>query len=440
MRMEGKTTLSNTWVNWGRNQKCIPSKYATPTKTDEVAKLVCLGVAERQKVRAVGAGHSFSRLCASEGIMIDLSNFNSIIGIDQEHMQVTVGAGIRLFDLNRELESHGLALPNLGDIDRQSLAGAISTGTHGTGINYHSISQAVIGLKIVTGDGGILECSPTENQNIFEAARVSLGALGVIIEVTLQCVPAFRLRAIEQTTSINNVLELFEDAIGTADHTEFFWFPHTEIGTLKINSKTDDSPSYRSPYKAFLSDEVIANGGFELINRYAKFFPQRAQKILENQISTERRISYVASSHKVFCSARRVRFIEMEYAVPLECLFEAFQKVREATNQLDHPITFPIEVRVLGADEIPLSPAYGRKSGYIAVHVYRGNPTEPYFQIVENIMRTYDGRPHWGKVHTRTSQELSDLYPEWNKFQLVLEELDPDGHFSTPYLDRVLRN
>ena len=227
--------MSNTWVNWGRNQKCIPSKYATPTKTDEVAKLVCLGVAERQKVRAVGAGHSFSRLCASEGIMIDLSNFNSIIGIDQEHMQVTVGAGIRLFDLNRELESHGLALPNLGDIDRQSLAGAISTGTHGTGINYHSISQAVIGLKIVTGDGGILECSPTENQNIFEAARVSLGALGIIIEVTLQCVPAFRLRAIEQTTSINNVLELFEDAIGTADHTEFFWFPHTEIGTLKIN-------------------------------------------------------------------------------------------------------------------------------------------------------------------------------------------------------------
>ena len=372
--------------------------------------------------------------------MIDLSNFNSIIGIDQEHMQVTVGAGIRLFDLNRELESHGLALPNLGDIDRQSLAGAISTGTHGTGINYHSISQAVIGLKIVTGDGGILECSPTENQKIFEAARVSLGALGIIIEVTLQCVPAFRLRAIEQTTSINNVLELFEDAIGTADHTEFFWFPHTEIGTLKINSKTSDAPSHRSPYKAFLSDEVIANGGFELINRYAKFFPQRAQKMLENQISAERRISYVASSHKVFCSARRVRFIEMEYAVPLEGLFEAFQKVREATNQLDHPITFPIEVRVLGADEIPLSPAYGRKSGYIAVHVYRGNPTEPYFQIVENIMRTYDGRPHWGKVHTRTSQELSDLYPEWNKFQLVLEELDPDGHFSTPYLDRVLRN
>ena len=161
--------------------------------------------------------------------------------------------------------------------------------------------------------------------------------------------------------------------------------------------------------------------------------------MLEKQLATDRKISYVAPSYKVFCSKRRVRFIEMEYAIPLEYLLEAFQKVREVTQQLDSPITFPIEVRVLGADSIPLSPAYGRKSGYIAVHVFRGTPTDPYFRLVEDIMKTYGGRPHWGKMHTRTSRELSDLYPEWNKFQSVLEELDPDGHFSTPYLDRVLR-
>ena len=432
--------MRNSWVNWGRNQRCAPEQLARPNSHDEVAKLVCLGVAKRKKVRAVGAGHSFSPLCPTEGIMIDLSNFNSITKVDRQKLQVTVGAGIRLFDLNKKLESLGLALPNLGDIDCQSLAGAISTGTHGTGLNYHSISQAVIGLKIITGDGGTLECSSSQNQDLFEVARVSLGSLGVIVEITLQCVPAFHLRATEQTTHIENVLDLFTDAVRTSDHTEFFWFPHTKIGTLKINSRTNDPPSYRSPYKAFLSDEVIANGGFELINKYAKLFPNRAQKVLEKQMSHERKISYVAPSHKVFCSKRRVRFIEMEYAVPLNYLLEAFQKVREVTNQLDRPITFPIEVRVLGADEIPLSPAYGRDSGYIAVHVYRDTPIDPYFQLVENIMKTYDGRPHWGKMHTRTSEDLSPLYPEWNKFQLALERLDPDGHFSNPYLDRVLRS
>ena len=431
--------MSNTWVNWGRNQKCAPDQIARPSTDTQVAKLVCLGVAERKKVRAVGAGHSFSPLCATEGIMIDLSNFNSITRVDQELMLVTVGAGIRLFELNKQLELLGLALPNLGDIDCQSLAGAISTGTHGTGLGFHSISEAVVGIKMITGDGGILQCSTSKNQNFLEAARVGLGSLGIMVEVTLQCVPAFNLRAMEQTTHIESVLELFEAAIETEDHTEFFWFPHTEVGTLKINSKTTDSPSYRSRYKAFLSDEIIANGGFELINRYAKFFPSRAQQMLEKQLATDRKISYVAPSYKVFCSKRRVRFIEMEYAIPLEYLLEAFQKVREVTQQLDSPITFPIEVRVLGADSIPLSPAYGRKSGYIAVHVFRGTPTDPYFRLVEDIMKTYGGRPHWGKMHTRTSRELSDLYPEWNKFQSVLEELDPDGHFSTPYLDRVLR-
>jgi len=431
--------VSNTWVNWGRNQKCAPDQIARPSTDTQVAKLVCLGVAERKKVRAVGAGHSFSPLCATEGIMIDLSNFNSITRVDQELMLVTVGAGIRLFELNKQLELLGLALPNLGDIDCQSLAGAISTGTHGTGLGFHSISEAVVGIKMITGDGGILQCSTSKNQNFLEAARVGLGSLGIMVEVTLQCVPAFNLRAMEQTTHIESVLELFEAAIETEDHTEFFWFPHTEVGTLKINSKTTDSPSYRSRYKAFLSDEIIANGGFELINRYAKFFPSRAQQMLEKQLATDRKISYVAPSYKVFCSKRRVRFIEMEYAIPLEYLLEAFQKVREVTQQLDSPITFPIEVRVLGADSIPLSPAYGRKSGYIAVHVFRGTPTDPYFRLVEDIMKTYGGRPHWGKMHTRTSRELSDLYPEWNKFQSVLEELDPDGHFSTPYLDRVLR-
>lgn len=432
--------MRDTWVNWGKNQKCTPDRIAHPSNTDEVAELVCLGVAKRKKVRAVGAGHSFTRLCPTDGIMIDLSGFDSILQVNQERMHVTVGAGIRLFELNKRLEEHGLALPNLGDIDCQTLAGAISTGTHGTGLGYHSISEAVIGLKIVTGDGGVLECSANRNKGIFEAARVSLGSLGIIVEVTLQCIPAFNLRAVEQTTHIDHVLELFEDAIPKADHTEFFWFPHTQIGTLKVNSKTSESPSYRSPYKAFLSDEVISNGGFELINRYAKFFPHRAQKLLEKQLSTDRKISYVGPSFKVFCSKRRVRFVEMEYAVPLEYLLEAFRQVKEITNRLDRPITFPIEVRVLGADEIPLSPAYGRKSGYIAVHVYRGTPIDPYFQLVENIMKKFDGRPHWGKVHSRTSRELSLLYPQWDNFQSVLAELDPDGHFSTPYLDRVLRD
>ncbi|MCH1511975.1 MAG: FAD-binding protein [Acidimicrobiales bacterium] len=431
--------MKKTWVNWGKNQRCHPSRLERPSSAKEVADLVSLGVAERQKVRPVGAGHSFSPICSTDGIIIDLSNFDSITDINQPLLQVTVGAGIRLFELNTRLESLGMALPNLGDIDVQTLAGAISTGTHGTGMQRHSISNAVIGMTLITGDGGLVQCSESINKDIFNAARVSLGSFGIILDVTLQCVEAFNLRALERTTNILEVLEQFEDEMQKADHIEFFWFPHTEIAELKVNMKTLDPPNYRSPVKAFMSDEVIQNGGFELINRYGKLFPHHAHRLLEKSLPNNRKASYVSASYKVFCSKRRVRFKEMEYAIPQECLLEAFQRVRDVTNLLEQPVTFPVEVRVLGADDIPLSPAFGRDSGFIAVHVYQGTSHDPYFQMVEKIMSDYGGRPHWGKMHSLTSLELSKLYPRWDNFQMALNELDPDGHFTNPYLEKVLR-
>lgn len=428
----------DVWRNWGRNQTAKPALLARPVDETEVARLVDLGASGNRTLRAVGSGHSFSPIVPTDGILVDVGAMNEIVSVDRAHHRVTVEAGITLHDLNRKLWNLGLALPNLGDIDSQTIAGATATGTHGTGAGHHTISSAIVGMRIVTADASVLDCDDSTRPDVLDAARVGLGALGIVTRLTLQCVPAFHLHAVETTLDIDELLESFDDTVAANDHVEFYWFPHTRTGQLKVNNRTDTPGRPRNRVGAFVQNELIANGAFELINRLGRRRAGVITRVMPKAVTPGERVEYTDAAHRVFCSARRVRFIEMEYALPRAALLTALDEVRRAIDGLSHPVPFPIEARVLAGDEIPLSPAHGRETGYLAVHLYRGTPHEEYFGAVEAIMAAHDGRPHWGKMHTLTAAELAPMYPRWDDFITVRDELDPDGRFANGYLRTVL--
>jgi|TARA_B100001094_G_scaffold127927_1_gene123998 L-gulonolactone oxidase len=430
--------LTDKWLNWAGNQTSYPHSVLRPDNENAISEIVGLGVAKRLKVRPIGNGHSFSSIGSTDGFLVSLQDLNSILDIDKEKLQVTVGAGIILSDLNAQLHKLGLALPNLGDIDSQSIAGAIATGTHGTGITFNSISSAVVGIRIVTGDGSIVDISESENAEFFEASKVSLGALGIVVSVTLQCVRSFNLELTEFTARLPEIISRFEHAELSSDFVEFFWFPYTDIAEIKICNKTNSFPSRVKTVSKFVNDEIIRNLGFDLLNRFWLRFPGTVNRSMQLLTKEGDRPTRVDISHKIFCSKRRVKFIEMEYAVPREQLFDAFEAVRHITEGLRIPVTFPVEIRTLGADHIPLSMANGRDTGFIAIHLYNHAKSRAFFHEVEKAMRQFAGRPHWGKIHNLDSSDLVKLYPQWNEFTEARQALDPDGHFTNSYLERVL--
>ncbi len=436
--MSRRTRRDGTWTNWAGNQRARPVRVARPADEAEIVRTVADAAARKLAVKVVGAGHSFTDIAATDGILVDLDRHRSVRSIDHDRRLVTVDAGIRLRDLNGELARAGLALPNLGDIVEQSVAGAISTGTHGTGLGYQGIASAVVGMRLVTGDGSVVECSAEQHPEILHVARVGLGALGVVSTVTLQCVERFALHAVEEPLPLDEVLDRFDSWATEHDHTEFFWFPYTDVALTKRNDRTDAAPTERPRWKQVVDEEIMQNGAFGAINRLGRARPAWIPGLARMAARTMGRSEYVARSDQVFATPRRVRFTEMEYAIPRRHVVEAVRRVRDLIPTLHVPISFPIEVRVLGADDIPLSTATERESAYLAVHVYRGMANEQYFRGVEAIADDYDGRPHWGKLHFQNAATLAPRYPQRDRFRDVRAELDPDGRFANAYLDRVL--
>lgn len=427
------------WTNWGGNQHTHPVDVVLPTTEADLTAVVGRGVAERRKVKVVGSGHSFSGIAATDDLLVDIGAFSGLRGIDRATGEVRVGAGTVLADLNVLLRSHGLALPNLGDIDRQTIAGAVATSTHGTGSGFQSISAAVSGARLVTGDGAVIEVDHAHRPDLLAAVQANLGALGIVTELTLRCEPAFNLHAIDSTHELDEVLDDFDQVADANDHVEFFWIPGTDLAMRKVNNRTTAEPGGRSRLAALVADEVVGNAVFGAVMALGRRRPGFVPKAMRAAVRPGDRTEYVAPSHEVFCSPRRVRFVEMEYAVPRSHLLEAFGRVRDLVDSLTPAITFPIEVRVLGGDATCIGTASGRDSGYIAVHVLHGTEFEPYFRAVEAIMDDHEGRPHWGKMHWKAAETLAERYEGWGAFQAAVDELDPDGHFSNPYLDRVIR-
>jgi FAD-linked oxidoreductase len=338
-----------------------------------------------------------------------------------------------LYRLNRLLADAGLALPNLGDIDVQTVAGAVSTGTHGTGARLGCLATFVHSLTLVTGSGEVVRCTADEHPEIFAAARVGVGALGVLTEITLNCVDAFTLRAEERPARVADVFAGLDEHVAGNDHFEMYWFPYTDRLQVKSNNRV---PAHDRPlprFRGWLDDSFLANTVFGAACRVGRAVPALVPRITAIEARALSPRVYTAPSHEVFCTPRRVRFVEMEYGLPRAALPEAFEALRKIVDGLPFNVVFPVEMRFSAADDIWLSHGYGRDNAYIAIHQYVGMPFEPYFKAFEEVARDLEGRPHWGKLHWRTRDDLRPGYPRFDDFLAVRDRLDPDRVFANPY-------
>ncbi len=424
--------------NWAGNQVCLPAGQHRPNSVATVSTIVSKAAADGETVKAVGSGHSFTAAACTSGQMLSLDRINRVESIDHEHHRVTVQAGITLADLNVALAEAGLAMPNLGDIAYQTVAGAIGTATHGTGLLLGNLATTIVGMEIVTGSGEILWCDEHTNPEVLAVARVGIGALGVVTKVTIQCVPAFNLHVQESAEPLDELLDGFAEHAAGNDHFEFFWVPGTQRAMVKRNNRTQRAAKPESKPAYFMNKIVSENLAFGAICAVAKRWPTAVPRVAKVISSAAGERELVDRSDRVFASPRLVKFCEMEYGIPIEALPEAFRRVRDFTKELGEPIVFPIECRVSAADDIPLSTGQGRTSAWIAVHRAKGVDYTNYFQGVEKIMDDYDGRPHWGKLHFQDAASLAPRYPEWDRFMEVRSKLDPTGVYRNPYTTRVL--
>jgi L-gulonolactone oxidase len=432
--------MSEGWVNWARNQRCNPATVQSPASVDELVTIIKSAGDAGQRVKPVGAGHSFTAIALTDGVQLRLDKISGIVSADPESGLVTLFAGTRLRDIPGLLSPYGLAMENLGDIDSQSISGAISTGTHGTGAKYGGIAAQVRALSLVLADGSVVECSASERPELFNAARVGLGALGVLATVTLACVPAFRLKAVERPMPFAEMIESFHERVAAHDHVEFFWFPHTDWTLYKENTRMPgiEPIAPLGKISAYIDDELLSNtvwGALCWLNHQVPSSIPTTARIAAKALGAR---EYVDLSHRVLTSERRVRFREMEYAIPRETVTDVVREVRALIERKGWRISFPVEIRVAAADDIWLSTASERDSAYVAVHAYHRTPHEEYFAGVEQIVAAVDGRPHWGKLHTLTAAELSQRYPRFDDFLRVRQEVDPEGRFTNDHLDRVL--
>ncbi|WP_104086980.1 D-arabinono-1,4-lactone oxidase [Arthrobacter sp. GMC3] len=436
------------WHNWAGDQRCRPSRVVHASTVGEISAVVAAAAESgtplaKSTVKAVGAGHSFTDIALTSGVQLHLDGLSGLQSVNRETLQVTLAGGTRLYDIPALLRPYGLALTNMGDIDRQSIAGAISTGTHGTGLAFGGISTQVVGLTLVIGTGEVVHCSASENAELFSAARVGLGALGIIVSVTLQCVPAFTLHAVERPEPLAQVLEGLVERQRSTDHFEFYWFPHTEVALTKSNTR---HPLGRGPAgvkplstRSHLVDDVlVSNTLFSALCQVTAKVPAVIPRVntMASQLVGNR--EFADASHKVFATERTVRFREMEYAMPLLEIPDVLAELNAMIKRRGFTVSFPVEVRCAAADDIPLSTAYGRETGYIAIHQHVKTDPFDYFRAAEEIFRAHGGRPHWGKWHFLQSNDFSDLYPELELFGRVHSTVDPKRVFRNTYLDRVL--
>ncbi|RDG40046.1 D-arabinono-1,4-lactone oxidase [Streptomyces corynorhini] len=433
-----RTRPANAWRNWAGNVTARPARALFPASVAEVTAAVRAAAGEGLRVKAVGTGHSFTAAAATDGVLIRPDRLTGIRAIDRAAGTVTVAAGTPLKRLNVALAAAGLSLTNMGDIMEQTVAGATSTGTHGTGRDSASTAAQIVALELVTADGTPLRCSAEENSDVFAAARVGLGALGVVTAITFAVEPVFLLRAREEPMTFDRVTAEFEQHVAENEHFEFYWFPHTGNCNTKRNNRSAGPAVPPGRVAGWIDDELLSNGVFQVACSLGRAIPATIPAIAAVASRALSARTYTDIPYKVFTSPRRVRFVEMEYALPEEAAVGALREVRAMIERSPLKIGFPLEIRTAPADDITLSTASGRRTVYIAAHLYRGTPHRAYFTAVERVMTAHGGRPHWGKIHTRDAEYLSGVYPRFAEFTAVRDRLDPDRRFGNDYLRRVL--
>ncbi|MGP4090095.1 D-arabinono-1,4-lactone oxidase [Streptomyces sp. KR55] len=429
---------NDTWRNWGGTVTARPVREVMPASVEELSAAVARAAEDGLKVKAVGTGHSFTSIAATDGVLIRPQLLTGIRNIDRDAGTVTVEAGTPLKRLNMALAREGLSLSNMGDIMEQTVSGATSTGTHGTGRESASIAAQIKALELVTADGSVLTCSEKENPEVFAAARIGLGALGIVTAITFAVEPIFLLTAREEPMSFDRVTSTFDELWAENEHFEFYWFPHTGNTNTKRNNRSAGPERPVGQLKGWFEDEFLSNGVFQVANWVGRAAPATIPAIAQISSKALSARTYTDIPYKVFTSPRRVRFVEMEYAVPREAVVETLRELKAMVDRSRLRISFPVEVRTAPADDITLSTASGRDTAYIAVHMFQGTPYQAYFTAAERIFTAHEGRPHWGKVHSRDAEYFARAYPRFGEFTALRDRLDPERRFQNDYLRRVL--
>jgi L-gulono-1,4-lactone dehydrogenase len=444
MRTPGTLGDRAAWHNWAGNVTARPRRIVAPASVDEIVAAVVRAGQDGLTVKMTGTGHSFTPVAVTDGVLMRPTGLTAIRSVDSAARTVTVEAGCPLNVLNVELLARGLSLANMGDIQVQTVAGATSTGTHGTGRDIGSIAAQIAALELVLADGRVVSCSDETPDaglglaGLFDAARVGLGALGVVTAITFNVVPAFLLTAREEPMTWSRVMSELDELTADNEHFEFYWFPHSESCLTKRNNRAEGQASPLPRWRYLLDDELLSNSVFGVTCQLGKKVPAVIPAINSVAAKALGARTYTDAAYRVFTSPRRVRFKEQEYAIPRAALSDVLAEVRALIQRRDWRISFPIEVRVAPPDDLWLSTAYGRDSAYIAIHVFHSSPHEDYFRDVESIMTAVGGRPHWGKMHTRDADYLAGVYPKFRDFVAIRDALDPGRRFGNDYLATVL--
>lgn len=430
--------MTTNLKNWAGNVEINPTTIAYPKTESEIQNLVSKAVNENAKIRVIGSGHSFTALCQTKQILVSLDEYQGLVSVNKEKNQATVKGGTKLSTLGEILFKEGLAMENLGDIDAQSIAGTISTGTHGTGTSFGTISTQVIKIKLINGKGEIQVCSPTQNPELFKASQVSLGALGIIIEITLQCVPSYKLLIDNNKESLQTVLSSIDERNTQNRNFEYYWFPYTNTTWTKTTNIAESGEPDKDNILNYLSELLLENYSFKALCEFARIFPSKNKLVSQIIAQSAPTMKKLSLSHKVYATMRLVKFTEMEYNVPAEAYQDVMKEIIKVVNSGKFAIHFPIENRWVKKDDIFMSPAYERDSAYIACHVYNKKDNSAYFKALEDIFRAYGGRPHWGKMNSITQKDVVDLYPKFAKFNKIRNEQDPDKIFTNAYLEKLI--
>ncbi|WP_110181518.1 D-arabinono-1,4-lactone oxidase [Nocardioides solisilvae] len=437
----GSDNAPATWTSWSGLEAARPDRVLAPESTEDVVAAVLAAREAGSTVKMVGTGHSFTGIGVPGRTMLRPDRLRGVLSVDRDAMTVTAYAGTRLADLNLELERLGLSLHNMGDIAEQTLAGAVSTGTHGSGGLAAGLAAQLEGFEMVAGTGEVLVADRTSHPDLLDLGRIGLGALGVLTTVTFRVEPLFLLQAEERPIGWDELLATHDELVATHHHVDVHWFPHTDGALLKANTRLADDVAERRPLAAWqrrLDDDLLSNRLFGVLTALGSRVPAvvpTVNRVASRALSAR---SYSDVAHRVFVSSRQVRFREMEYAVPREAGLAVLREARRVIDAHDWRIGFPVEVRTAPADDVPLSTAYGRDVCYLAFHVPHTVDHRPYFDAVERVLRAHDGRPHWGKLHGLGAPDLARVHPRFEEFRALRDRLDPDRVLVNAHLRHVL--
>ncbi|WP_164670045.1 D-arabinono-1,4-lactone oxidase [Virgibacillus doumboii] len=421
------------WTNWSETVLIHPESIYYPKTVGDVVDLAGICKAERKSIRAVGRGHSFTPLAATSELLVSLDHLSGIESVDRENNLVTIWAGTTLKTLGELLFEQGYAMENLGDINVQSIAGAISTGTHGTGADFGSISAQVTQLTIVTPSGEILEVSREKNSAYFQAMRLSLGMLGIIVKIQLRVIPVQQMVSESYRMSLVDCLAKINELRRNNRHFEFYWFPHTKTVQIKRMNSTDMPTTKKSSFQEL----VVENGLLWGLSELCRMQPKLTRPVSHISARGVPVSKNAGPSHEMYATKRLVKFNEMEYAVPAELMTTVLKDIRHVIAKKKIQVHFPLECRFVKKDAIWLSPAFERDVAFIAVHMYKGMYFQGYFDAVEEVFQYHGGRPHWGKMHTMTAEKLQAAYPHFDDFLSVRKKLDSDGMLLNGYVKRL---